>query len=140
MHFRYVNCSVTACTDVFIWMQDGVGAGLSPSAHLWGRILGSSDSVAKIASSKNDIRLLRPSTHHRRRSSNALRRSGSAVNTQSSWPPLFWLPENCNMGTGVRLVQNSLFGSKTHFLRQIFQNQAVIRDHRKVNILLFCPF
>ena len=92
--------------------RTGAGAGRLPSAHLCGRMRRNSDSAAKITSSKNDfIKLLRPSTHHRRRSSNARRGSGSVVDTQSSWPPLFWLPEICNpnMGIGVRLVQTSLF-------------------------------
>ena len=30
--------------------------------------------------------------------------------------------------------------SKTCFLYQPFQNQAAIRDHRKMENLLFCPF
>ena len=53
---------------------------------------------------------------YRWRSSNARRGSDSLIGTQSSWQPLFWLPENCKktMVMGVRPVQ-------THFLHQTFK-------------------
>ena len=47
VQFRYVGCSVRACTDLFGWMSGwGAGTGPLPSDHLWGQTPGPSINTA----------------------------------------------------------------------------------------------
>ena len=120
---------------MFIWMQDGAGAGPSPSAHLWGRIRGSSDSAAQIASLK--MTSLDCCAVH---SSSAEEfKCPSEVGFRRQYPEQlatpFLAPENCK---GIWVL--GFDRSKTHFLYQTFQNQAAIRDHRKMENLRFLSF
>ena len=81
-----------------------------------------------------------PSTHHRWSSTNACRGSDSLIGTQSSWPPLFWLPQNCKkkMGTGVRPVHNLLF--VPNFAKPGRNQRSFIGKWKFCFFVLFGPF
>ena len=117
--------SVRACTDLFSWMAGrGTGARPLPSDH----------HSQSTAANNDPVKVLRPSTHYRWRSSNA-RRVGLPHRYPEQLATPFLASENC---TEIWVLVFDR--SKTYFLYQTFQNQAAIRDHRKMEHLLFCPF
>ena len=119
----HVCCSVRVCTDLFSWWPDGVlGRDL---CHLitWGVESGGSRAHpvthSQSAAAKNDpIEVLRPSTHHRWRSSNARRGRTPASAPRTAGHPLFGSRKFKEMWVLV------FDRSKTGFLYQTFQNQA----------------
>ena len=86
-------CSVRACADLFSWMaRRGVGA--RPLITCGVESGGATSTLHKhsqsTAAKSYPINVLRPSTHHRWRSSNG-RRVGLPHRYPEQLPPLFWL-------------------------------------------------
>ena len=139
MHFRHVCCSVRACTDLFSWMTGrGAGARPLPFDHLWGRIRGATPTLhnhsQSTAAKNGPIKVLRPSTHHRGRSSNA-RRAGLPHRYPEQLATSFLAPENCKkygywFSTGPKLT----------FCTKLFKIRPPSATIGKCKISFFFPF